>query len=138
MGEPGVNVEAFGLSVIAARLANLSSTLERRADQRVSHWGHMLETQIKRNASGRPGPNAPTGNYRRSWNTRLSRVGGLRMATVGTNMPQARRLEYGFHGVDSLGRHYDQPAYPHVGPAVDAITPQFASDLAQIVENGDV
>lgn len=130
---PGLQVEAFGIGVVAASFTTASRILEARTSASVAHWGHMLETRIKRNASGRPGPNAPTGNYRRSWNTRLSRQNGLRMASVGTNMPQAQRLEYGFHGTDSLGRHYDQPAYPHVGPAVDSITPEFAADLQRIL-----
>jgi hypothetical protein len=37
----------------------------------------------------------------------------------GFDPPYARRLEYGFVGVDSLGRHYHQPAYPYMRPAWD-------------------
>ncbi len=38
--------------------------------------------------------------------------------TVGA--PQGFRLEYGFHGADSLGRVYDEAAEPYAGPALDA------------------
>jgi hypothetical protein len=42
----------------------------------VAHYGQLMNTRIKANASGRPGPNAPTGDYRRSWAHSLSRDGG--------------------------------------------------------------
>lgn len=38
---------------------------------------------------------------------------------VGTNVEYARRIEYGFSGTDSLGRHYNQPAHPYLRPAFD-------------------
>lgn len=38
-------------------------------------------------------------------------------ATVAPTVKYARRLELGFSGADSLGRVYDQPAYPFFGPA---------------------
>jgi hypothetical protein len=47
-----------------------------------------------------------TGQYRASWDVRMSTSGGQVTAEVYTDAPQARRLEYGFVGVDSLGRHY--------------------------------
>ncbi|WP_405999407.1 hypothetical protein [Streptomyces sp. NBC_00829] len=36
---------------------------------------------------------------------------------VFTDAPQQRRLEYGFVGVDRLGRQYRQPPFPHIEPA---------------------
>lgn len=50
-------------------------------------------------------------------------------AIVGTNAPQGRRLEFGFVGADALGRVYNQPPFPHVGPAVEEQAPLFAFDL---------
>lgn len=85
--------------------------------------GLLAETAVKRHASGRPGPNAPTGDYRRSWETKLIRDGDSVYSVTGTNRPQGRRLEYGFHGVDALGRHYNQPPFPHVQPARDEVEP---------------
>lgn len=37
---------------------------------------------------------------------------------VGTNVPYAARIEYGFVGVDKLGRRYNQPAQPYLRPAL--------------------
>jgi hypothetical protein len=85
----------------------------------------LLQRQVVANASGRPGPNAPTGDYRRSINRLTTRFKDSSIGQVGTNKPQARRLEFGFVGEDSLGRSYDSPAYPHFGPALDEVGPVF-------------
>jgi hypothetical protein len=37
---------------------------------------------------------------------------------VGTDLVYARRIEYGFMGADSLGRHYHQAAQPYLRPAL--------------------
>lgn len=97
----------------------------------VQTYGQLLKTRIQANASGRPGPNAPTGDYRRSWTVAFAgnSLLGNAEAVVGTNAVQGRRLEYGFVGADSLGRVYNQPPFPHVGPAADAIEPLFYAAL---------
>jgi hypothetical protein len=98
----------------------------------VRHYGHLLTTRIKAKASGRPGPNVVTGDYRRSWTTQFRTSPGFTMSVSGTNAPQARRLEFGFHGADSLGRVYDQPPFPHAYPALDEVGPEFERALAAI------
>ena len=67
-----------------------------------------LTALTQQNASGRPGPNAPTGDFRGSW--RVETVDGdptTVSRSVGTDRAQANRLEYGFVGTDSLGRCVD-------------------------------
>lgn len=91
-----------------------------------------LQRQVVANASGRPGPNAPTGDYRRSINRLTTRRATGTVGQVGTDKPQGRRLEFGFTGADSLGRNYNQPPYPHFGPALDKIAPEFEQALAEI------
>lgn len=99
--------------------------------------GQDLQTAIKQRASlprgGPPGPRLITGNYVRSINRRTTRLAGSIEVEVGTNAPQARRLEMGFFGTDSLGRHYAQPAYAHFGPALDEIAPRFMADVEAAV-----
>ena len=123
--------------------AEIAAAFERRAALTlphavsiVRHFAMLLETQIKANASGRPGPNVDTGAYRRSWTTEVSVSGEVVTAVVGTNQPQALRLEYGFVGTDILGRVYDQPPYPHVGPALETIRPVFLAALGREAEDG--
>lgn len=61
--------------------------------------------------------NAPvlTGTLRRS--IRAEVVG--RDVLVGTELPYARRIEYGFNGADSRGRVYHQAARPYLRKAMD-------------------
>lgn len=94
--------------------------------------GVQLQTQVQANATGRPGPNAPTGDYRRSIALQISKGLTQIVATVGTNKVQGPRLELGFDDVDSLGRAYEQPPYPHFGPATDQIAPGFNTDVAKL------
>jgi hypothetical protein len=118
---------------IAARLDARAAAALPAVASVVQHYAMLLETAIKANASGRPGPNAPTGDYRRSWTHEISTNGLTVEAIIGTNKPQARRLEFGFVGVDSLGRIYNQPPYPHVGPAVEEIRPAFLAAVGAAV-----
>jgi hypothetical protein len=90
---------------------------------------YRLETLVKAHASGRPGPNAPTGDYRRSINSQVVDTSLYVVGYVGTNAVQGRRLEQGFTGTDSLGRYYDQPPYPHFGPGADQLSPIFQADM---------
>lgn len=108
--------------VISADWMTKSSAMEFIMRGIVSHHAMLLLTQIQSHASGRPGPNAPTGDYRRSWTIEWE---GTTAANVGTNKLQGRRLENGFVGADSLGRVYNQPPFPHVEPSVSIIEPMF-------------
>lgn len=130
----GINVEVFGAQYVAARLYAAPAEIALKANASVRHYGQLLLTRIRANASGRPGPNAITGDYRRSWTMQVVSGLGIYTAWVGTNAPQGRRLEYGFHGADSLGRNYDQPPYPHVEPAVNVTVPEFARDIYDLIE----
>jgi hypothetical protein len=122
----------LGADTVSKAFGAAAATIDAKVDRQLKQWGYLLETKIKGKASGRPGPNAPTGDYRRSWTTELGTNLGDRAVIVGTNKPQGRRLEYGFVGVDSLGRHFNQPPYPHVRPAMQEIEGPFLKSLAEI------
>ena len=78
-------------------------------------------TAAQASASGRPGPNSRTGNFRRSITSTTARQEGSQtVAYGGTNAPQGRRLELGFYGTDAIGRRYNQPPYPWLTPAIPA------------------
>ncbi|MDX2849292.1 HK97 gp10 family phage protein [Streptomyces sp. PA03-3a] len=119
---------------IAAALQDRAAAVLPQTVSVVRHYSMLLETRIKANASGRPGPNVITGDYRRSWTHEVFIGGDMVTGVVGTNKPQARRLEYGFIGPDSLGRIYDQPPFPHVGPAVEALRPLFIEAMGQLAD----
>ncbi|MFI8085934.1 HK97 gp10 family phage protein [Kitasatospora sp. NPDC086009] len=100
----------------------------------VRHQATLLRQQIRARASGRPGPNVITGGYRDSWTIEAGAAGELAEAAVGTRKPYGRRLEFGFSGVDSLGRRYNQPPFPHVGPALDTFGQQVDEQLRTVPE----
>lgn len=58
-----------------------------------------------------------TGDYARSIKASKPTITPTSVeATVGTNRPQGRRLEFGFVGEDALGRYYNQAPRPHWEP----------------------
>lgn len=111
-------------------LDDLAHRLERAADRvgpetgrTVQQQARLLRALIMEHASGRPGPNVITGAYRSSWHVEAFPVPNGGGAEVGTTAPQGRRLEYGFYDMtDSLGRHFFQPPFPHVEPAVHELS----------------
>lgn len=106
---------------VAARLDQAADDLGPAIRRKVQHAAELGRAAIRSNASGRPGPNIITGQYRSSWRTVTQSLPYGAQCTIGTSAPQGRRLEYGFSGVDSIGRQYNQPPFPHVGPAIPVI-----------------
>ncbi|MFD4397204.1 HK97 gp10 family phage protein [Kitasatospora sp. NPDC058478] len=120
---------------LAAALDQAAERIGPAMTRLVRHQATLLRQQIRANASGRPGPNVITGAYRNSWTVEVTAgTGGLAEATVGTNAPQGRRLEFGFVGSDALGRHYNQPPFPHVAPALATFGQQADEQLRAAIE----
>jgi hypothetical protein len=92
----------------------------------VQQQGRLLRALIMERASGRPGPNVISGDYRGSWTPEPFDVPDGGGVVIGTREPQGRRLEYGFYDMtDSLGRHFFQVPRPHVGPSVNELEDNF-------------
>lgn len=51
----------------------------------------------------------------------------------GIDPPYARRIEFGFVGVDRLGRHYNQAAQPYMRPAHDEMKDQAIAAIRDSV-----
>ena len=123
---------------VASDLAALGFQAGARAAVVTRQYGMLLQAAVKRRASlprtGPPGPRIQTGTYNRSIGLQTSISAGGPVATVGTNAPQGRRLELGFNDTDSLGRTYEQPPYPHFGPALDEIAPLFVTAIADLAD----
>lgn len=113
--------------------------------------GGLLQTEVRANASSAthpnresarrghmpgtgPGPNVATGNYRRSIQHTPTIEAGEPVSYIHSNAAQARRLEYGFVGVDSLGRSYSQPAYPHWQPAAEKAGGILEAQAARVLD----
>lgn len=133
--------DARDVAGYGAELAMASLAMDATVGRLARFYGALMLTRTKANASGRPGPRVVTGDYRRTIGLEVSSAGpGLAAATVGTNADQGRRLELGFTGFDALGRYYDQPPFPHFGPALDATAAEAeeaaAENAIRILERG--
>jgi hypothetical protein len=125
-------------ALVAADLQALGVRAGAKAFTTTRHFGMILVTNIRRRASlprtGPPGPRLLTGDYVRSWSVQTTMGAGGPVATAGTSAPQARRLELGYRGTDSIGRAYNQPPYAHAGPGLDETAPAFYAAIAAIVD----
>lgn len=79
-----------------------------------------------------------SGTLRRSFAMQVTTRTPTRcVVQIGTNVPYARRLEYGFVGPDALGRVYNQPAHPYIRPAMDenrgAVRREFRAAMLAIL-----
>lgn len=122
-----------GLDKIRNRFLVKAVVLNREIDVVAENNAQLLLMKIRARASGRPGPNVITGEYRESWRVTKQGSGSY---MVFTDAPQAARLEKGFIGIDSLGRHYEQPPFPHVWPAADEVEGAFVRDMFVMVGRG--
>jgi HK97 gp10 family phage protein len=62
-----------------------------------------------------------TGTLMRSIHTEIEVASPTRAtAKIGPSVPYGARLEYGFVGTDSLGRHYNQGPHPYMRPAFES------------------
>lgn len=141
-----VRFDMSQVTALAGRLTRAATKV--RPEKTTKHYGQMLLARTRAKASGRPGPNVITGAYRNSIQVRYETdpATGASTATVYSDSPQARRLEFGFRGPDSLGRVFNQPPLPHFGPAfdeIDRLYPAAAERLAvealdTVIRGGDL
>lgn len=122
------------LAGFARAMSRFADTLPEGTDDAVQRLTLIGLGRVKLAASGRPGPRRVTGDYTRSMNAQFTRGDGGIVGTIGTNAVQAMRLEYGFHGQDSLGRRYRQPALPHWRPTYESLIGTADQLLPRIVE----
>ena len=117
-----INIE--GLDSLLNKWRYISRTGLRNEMQQVAQeFGPFLEEAVKAKAP------VDTGGYR-------SRITAqVRGMTVTVSSPDefANRLEYGFIGTDSLGRHYAQPPQPHFRPAGAEISPQYVERVKAVI-----
>jgi len=119
---------------MADRLDGAADRLGEVTERRMRNVGRVGVARIRQNASGRPGPNVITGQYRASWRAETNGIPYGAQCTIGTTAPQGRRLEFGFWDMtDSIGRHFFQPPYPHVQPALGDIEDALHEQMRAVV-----
>jgi hypothetical protein len=92
----------------------------------------ILLTEARKSASGRPGPEVESGAFIGAMKTGVEDRGYA--VYLENNSPQAARLEFGFVGVDALGRHYAQPPYPWLLPTFARVAKRYQTDQMQAME----
>lgn len=68
-----------------------------------------------------------TGEYQAAWTLETQDDGIL----VFNPSPQGLRLELGFFGIDSSGRHYNQGPQPHARPALEIVAPIYKQEIRE-------
>ncbi len=113
-----------GLDALVQRIERLEAGLQEQALGAALYTGALI---VEADAKVRV-PKV-TGTLARSIHTEVRGA----TAVVGTNVVYARRIEYGFVGLDSLGRRYNQPPQPYLRPALatnrDAVLATVAAEL---------
>lgn len=128
-----INVTVRGADRVADGFRRASVAVPQESARATRMHTQLLVVRVKQHASGRPGPRTPTGDYRRSINGVTEQHGPVIIGIVGTTRPQGPRLERGFIGIDALGRHYNQPPFPHFQPASVEIETSFYASHEAII-----
>lgn len=127
-----------GMSAVTAEFIHRGPWSRQKSYSLARHFGLRLVEEVKRNASGRPGPEEVTGEYVDSIyfevTDQVAAGGEGASVDVGSDAPQALRLEYGFVGTDSLGRTYEQPPFPHWQPAMDVVEPEYEEAMTALAD----
>ena len=137
MSDPGVHV--IGAGDLAEKFRTLADDIKGpalEAATRAAALPVLNQVRITEPEGGRTP--YKTGTYRRSFQMETAEKTAERCTVVvGTDAPQARRLEYGFVGPDKLGRVYNQAARPHIRPALDenrgAAVDEFRAAIGDII-----
>lgn len=87
-------------------------------------------TGLTPSAEGEP-PRKVTGELQRNIDGLVVTEGTTVRGFVIAAVPYARRLEFGFVGVDSIGRVYNQGPRPYMRPALDALKGDIVKNVAK-------
>lgn len=125
------SIQVTGLTELLLKLRSTKEQAPRRVRMVNATWVPRLRMMLIAHSSGSPGPEVRSGAYNAAYDVHLT-DGGMGLEASNPS-PQSARLEYGFVGQDSLGRHYHQPPFPHFRPTMDEAGPQYVSDIRRAV-----
>lgn len=125
-------MEVLGLSETLDAIQEELDKIRKQAEVAVRLAGQAYANDVKSLAPYK------TGTYRRSIHVeKITEENGMFYAIVGTNLPQARRLEWGFYNMtDSLGRHYHQLPLPHFRPPLDTEMDRYVAIMQGAFDEG--
>lgn len=120
---PTMEFTVLGEDLVAADFRAMGLAAQPAVNAVTTHYAEVLKLAIQAAAP------VETGQYRDSWYIEFVMVGDVLLASVQTDEPYANRLEFGFIGLDSLGRSFNQPPQPHVGPATTMVQSDYDSAI---------
>jgi hypothetical protein len=120
------------LNGLVAEFAARATSAKAMAEAINAEFSARMVTAVKQAASGPPGPNVVTGKYVESISATADNTAMSAGFGVGSDAPQAMRLEYGFVGTDSAGRTYDQAPFPHFRPVADRMEVEYEEAMAAL------
>lgn len=123
-------MDVFGLEETIQAIRDVENHLRKKAETAVKLAGQAYANDVKALAP------FLTGTYRRSIHVeKIIQENGKYYAIVGTDLPQACRLEWGFYDmVDKLGRHYYQLPLPHFRPPLDTEMDRYIAIMQGIFD----
>ena len=116
-----------------AELSRMLAAAEKAVGDKAIQLGLNAGALVVKNDAKRRAP-FKTGILRKSIDQ--ASVPGHLSVTVGTDLPYAARMEYGFVGRDSLGRRYNQPARPYLRPALRENAEEVREIVVQVIRTG--
>ena len=126
-----VEIDVSQFAAMRGRVANAAATIDAEVGQAVDWTLGFLRANVQVAASGRPGPEVDTNEFRSSWTTAKD---GRHAGWVGSNTAYAWRLERGWYGADSLGRVINTRPFPSLEPSVRLVAPDFQRRLKEAFE----
>lgn len=125
-----ISIEFSDVTKLARDTMFAANNATQRNAQIARQYGQIMQFNVRTHASGYPGPEVITGEYRRSISLDFQASGPTASSTVYTPLPQGYRLEFGYTGVDSLGRVTQSAPFPHFIPALNMSVPVWEEALA--------
>jgi hypothetical protein len=122
---PGWHVEFVGMPALNRKLAAIGEAWEQAADDATREIADETLAAAQARVKVKSGDLRASGKV-----VRLER----HQYAVVFDKPYAARIEFGFHGTDSLGRKYNQAAQPYLRPAWEekrATAMERTADLLQ-------
>lgn len=116
-----ISAHVVGADVASASFLASASTVGPKTNAIRRTYSHLLVGMVQARAPRRRGHYAST-------------IGVDEDGNVGSDDPASARHEFGFHGVDSRGHHYNQGPHAHYGPGADAIDGPFVGALEAMVD----
>lgn len=108
-------IEIEGVDKLLARLVQKQQQMRKNVVEAVEVSQSLVVTTAKQE---HPYTDRTENNTNSIQERPVREEGSEIIGEVGAGMEYSARLEFGFVGVDSLGRQYNQPALPYMRPAL--------------------